>query len=276
MDTFPSLKVQLLWIILLFLLSLAAFKIIKRKNLIAFPPIKGPFILLKDILFTFGFYLVLTIGIGSFIFNLFKDFYFKSPIETVSIFQLFFMIFIASYLLCYVKCRKFNFFERKENYFEIFLKVGLYLVVIFPIVSLIGQISDTFLYLAFDVKGYEQLAVTFLKKTLSSKLALFGSLTSIVILAPLTEELLFRGFLFNFIRNRFGTKIGVIISGLLFALFHYSHAQGLGNVSLLLSLSFFGGMLAIFYVMSSSLIYPILLHALFNLLSSLRILFFDI
>lgn len=276
MDTFPSLKVQLLWIALLFLLSLASFKVIKAKNLIAFPSIKGPFVLLKDIIFSFGVYLVLTMALGSFIFNLFKDFYLKSPIETISIFQLFFMIFIASYLLCYVKLRKFNFFERKENYFEILLKVGLYLLVIFPIVSLIGQLSDTFLYLAFDVKGYEQIAVTFLKKTLSSKIALFGSLTAIVILAPLTEELLFRGLLFNFIKNRFGAKTGVIVSAVLFALFHYSHTQGLGNLSLILSLSFFGGMLAIFYLMTSSLIYPILLHAIFNLLSSLRILFFDV
>lgn len=186
------------------------------------------------------------------------------------------MTLVSGFLICYVKFRKFHFFERKENYFEILLKVGLYLAVIFPIVSLIGQLTDTFLYLVFDVKGYEQLAVTFLKKTLSSPIALMGSLISIVVLAPITEELLFRGLLFNFIKNRFGSKAGVIVSAVLFAVFHYSHTQGLGNISLILSLSFFGGMLAILYLMTSSLIYPILLHAIFNLLSSLRILFFDV
>lgn len=276
MDTFPSLKVQLLWIFLLSGLSFFAIKLIKKKKLIDFTSLPGPFIGLKDIFFTFGFYLLLTLGAVPLIFSFLKDFYLKSPIETISLFQLFFMTLVAGYLLCYVKLRKFSLFERQENYFEILLKVLTYLIVIFPIVSLIGQISDTILYLAFDVKGYEQLAVTFLKKTLTSPIALFGSLISIVILAPVTEELLFRGLLFNFLKNRFGTKAAVFISALLFAIFHYSHAQGLGNISLILSLTFFGAMLAIFYLMTSSLLYPILLHAIFNLLSSLRILFFDI
>jgi uncharacterized protein len=276
MDTFPSLKVQVLWILLLSGLSYFAIKAIKAKKLVEFPQIKGPLVSLKDIVISYGFYLLLTIGAVPFVFGLLKEVYLKSPIETISLFQLFFMTLVASFLICYVKFRKFSLFDRKENYFEILLKVGLYLLVIFPIVSLIGQLSDTFLYLVFDVKGYEQLAVTFLKKTLSSPIALFGSLMSIVVLAPLTEELLFRGLLFNFIRNRFGSKAGVIFSAILFAIFHYSHSQGLGNISLILSLTFFGAMLAIFYLMTSSLIYPILLHAIFNLLSSLRILFFDV
>ena len=274
-EPFPPLNQQLMWIAAFAFLSLIALKVIRKNHLIRLPAKICPVVGLKDIMWTFGFYLILSILVVPIVFTMVKGSYFKFPVETISIFQLFFMTLVSSFILCYIKIKKISLFHKPGSYSDLFIKVCLYLLVIFPIVSLIGQLCDTILYVAFDVKGYEQLAVTFLKKTLSNPIALFGSLTSIVILAPLTEELLFRGLLLNFFQNRFGSKIAVILSGLLFAAFHYSHSQGLGNISLLFALSFFGVMLGIFYLMTASLIYPIMLHAIFNLLSSLRILFFQ-
>lgn len=276
MDTFPPIKVQLLWILVLSALSMIAYRVIRVKKLCTITKTPSVSVNLKDILISFGFYLMLSLLVVPVAFQFMKNLYLKAPIETISLFQLFFMTFVAGFLVTFIKIRKFKLFEKPENYFEILLKSLLYLAVIFPIVSLIGQLSDTFLFLAFDVQGYQQLAVLFLKKTIGNPIALTSSMISIVILAPLVEELLFRGLLLNFLKNRFGMKTAVIASGILFAIFHFSQSQGLGNLSLLLSLSYFGMMLAVFYLMTSSLIYPMMLHAIFNLLSTLRILFFDI
>jgi uncharacterized protein len=275
MELFPPLNQQLMWIAFLSVLSFFAFKIIKSKKLVHLDNRTVAFISLKDVLYTFGFYVVLSFAVVPFVFSIVHDHYIQNPIQTISLFQLFFMTLVSSFILCYLKIRKISLIKSPESYIDGFVKVILYLIVIFPIVSLLGQICDTFLYLFFDVKGYEQLAVTFLKKTLHDPLSLTASLISIVVLAPLTEELLFRGVLLNFIQNRFGSWAAVIVSGVLFAIFHYSHSQGFGNVSLIVALSFFGMMLGIFYLMTASLFYPIMLHAIFNALSSLRILFFD-
>lgn len=276
MDQFPPLKEQLFWIAILSLLSYFATKVIKKKQLVSFANKTLAIISLKDVTLTFGTYLLLSLILAPLAFNMVYKLYSRSPLETLSVFQMLFMTFIASFLLIYLKFRNIQFFKKSESLFDTFIKVVLYLIVIFPIVSLIGQLCDTFLYVAFDVKGYEQMAVTFLKKTAQMPLALFSSIVSIVILAPLTEELLFRGILLNFFQNRFGIKPALIISGVLFALFHFSMSQGLGNVSLLAALSFFGVMLGIVYNKTSSLLAPMLLHGLFNLLSTLRILFFEI
>jgi membrane protease YdiL (CAAX protease family) len=275
MDTFPPFNQQLLWIAILSILSILALKVIKKKNLLAIPSTTIASINLKDVIYNFGFYLVLSIAVVPLVFALVKNTYIKSPIETISLFQLFFMTLVSGFILCYLKIKKIVLFKKPASFGEAFIKVLLYLIVIFPIVSLIGQLCDTYLYLAYDVRGYEQLAVTYLKKTIHNPLALGASVISIVILAPLTEELLFRGLLLNFFQNRFGSWPAVFISGILFALFHYSHSQGFGNVSLLCALSFFGVMLGAFYLMTASLIYPMMLHAIFNLLSTLRILFLE-
>jgi membrane protease YdiL (CAAX protease family) len=276
MDQFPPLKEQLFWIVLLCVLSFIAFRVIKKKQLATVTNTALEFISLKDVVINFGAYIALSAFAAPYVFKKLYHIYIKAPLETISLFQMFFMTLVASFILIYLKAKNIHFFKKTEPFFEILIKAVLYLLVIFPIVSLIGQICDTFLYLAFDVTGYEQMAVTFLKKTAKVPLALFASIVSIVILAPITEELLFRGFLLNFLQNRFGIKIALVVSGVLFAIFHFSISQGFGNVSLLAALSFFGIMLGIMYHKHKSLIYPILLHGLFNLLSTLRILFVEI
>lgn len=276
MDFFPPLKEQLFWIAILTLLSYFSYTFIKKRSLVSLTDKVCAVVSLKDILITFSTYLALSLIAVPVVFKLIYPIYIRSPLETISLFQMCFMTFIAAFLLVYVKFKNIQLFKTSSSLLDICLKVILYLIVIFPIVSLIGQLCDTFLYLAFDVKGYEQMAVTFLKKTSKMPLALFSSIVSIVLLAPIVEEILFRGLLFNFFQNRFGTKIGIIVSGILFAIFHFSLAQGFGNVSLIAALSFFGIMLAIVYHKTQSLIYPMLLHGLFNLLSTLRILLFEI
>lgn len=77
------------------------------------------------------------------------------------------------------------------------------------------------------------------------------------ILVPIAEELIFRGFLYNFLKERWGVWPGVFISALVFAIIH-------GNVIVGVTAFFLGIILAILYEYSHSLWTSILFHSVNN------------
>lgn len=90
---------------------------------------------------------------------------------------------------------------------------------------------------------------------------------TIGIAAPFGEEMLFRGFLFNALKRRFGLVAGLVVSALLFASVH-SYILGLLPVFLV------GLVLAWVYQNSGSLWTSIVLHATNNTLAVLLAYFF--
>ena len=78
-----------------------------------------------------------------------------------------------------------------------------------------------------------------------------------VLLAPLAEELLFRGVLLRVFRRRIGTAGAVLASSALFAAVHL-HLPALAPI-FVLSLG-----LSVAYLRTGSLVIPIVMHALFN------------
>ncbi|MDE2679969.1 MAG: type II CAAX endopeptidase family protein [Verrucomicrobiota bacterium] len=80
---------------------------------------------------------------------------------------------------------------------------------------------------------------------------------SVVIMAPIAEELLFRGILYNTIKHTGYPIAGMIISAALFALVH-------GSLALMLPLFVMGFALAWVYEKSGSIIAPMMMHATFN------------
>ena len=80
---------------------------------------------------------------------------------------------------------------------------------------------------------------------------------SVVIMAPIAEELLFRGILYNTIKHTGYPLAGMIISAALFALVHSS-------LALMLPLFVMGFALAWVYEKSGSIIAPMVMHATFN------------
>jgi membrane protease YdiL (CAAX protease family) len=143
----------------------------------------------------------------------------------------------------------------------------------FPAVIFIGQISDLFLYLVFNVILYEQVAVRFLKMHLQSPSMLTVALFSILIAAPIIEEFLFRGLLQNWFKKFFGKRAAIPLAALFFALFHLAPSQGVGNISLFVSLFTLACYLGFIYERQGSLCASIGLHMSFNFVSTLRILF---
>jgi membrane protease YdiL (CAAX protease family) len=92
---------------------------------------------------------------------------------------------------------------------------------------------------------------------------LFNALVVIVlvtVIAPLGEELFFRGFFFGALRNWRGPVLAAILSGGLFGLIH----AGSSPVGYLVPLAFFGIGLCLLYELTGSLYPSIALHALNN------------
>lgn len=144
----------------------------------------------------------------------------------------------------------------------------------FPLVTVIGDLSDWVLNHLFGIQYYEQAAVKFLKTALQAPGSLMFAILAVIILAPLLEEMLFRGLLQNYLRSKLGRKAAILLSAIIFAGFHFSPAQGLGNISLSLSLLILGIYLGFLYERQQSLLAPLGLHMSFNSINALRILFY--
>lgn len=142
----------------------------------------------------------------------------------------------------------------------------------FPVVAILADLLDKIVKGLFGESAYEQTAVQFVKIASSSPFALLFALVAVLVLAPFIEEFLFRGLLQTYLKKRMGPKAAILISALLFAFFHFSLSQSVGNISLILSLFLLGGYLGFLYERQGSLWASIGLHITFNTISALRIL----
>jgi membrane protease YdiL (CAAX protease family) len=93
-----------------------------------------------------------------------------------------------------------------------------------------------------------------------STLALVLVCVLVCVLAPLAEEVLFRGYLFTALRNWRGLWPAALVSGAVFGVIH----AGSTPVGLLVPLAVLGVGLALLYAWTGSLYPPIALHAVNN------------
>jgi membrane protease YdiL (CAAX protease family) len=85
-----------------------------------------------------------------------------------------------------------------------------------------------------------------------------------ILVAPVTEELLFRGVLFRAIRDRRGFWIGAMVSSVVFGLVHFVPAPWQDTVLLQVTMVFTGFALAWIYERRSNLFVCIVTHMTFN------------
>ena len=83
---------------------------------------------------------------------------------------------------------------------------------------------------------------------------------SVVLTAPVTEELFFRGFFFRGLSNGFGVWPAALASGFIFSLAHL-------NLGAIIPFTLIGAIFAISYQRTGSLLTPIATHFAFNLIS---------
>lgn len=164
--------------------------------------------------------------------------------------------------------------ESPHSYGTDFSQAAFAWFIAFPLVVFVNQSLDWILTNLFHIQQMpEQLAVQFLKMTFGSPLLLILAIVSIIVLAPLVEEILFRGFLQSFIRQHLGSKQAIVITSVLFALFHYSSEQGIANLTIVVSLFVFSLFLGLLYEKRGSLAAPIALHSLFNAVNVVNLYF---
>lgn len=85
----------------------------------------------------------------------------------------------------------------------------------------------------------------------------FALVAGALILGPVVEEFLFRGFLYSTLKGLLGMRAALLLSALLFGALHEGPAAMTGTAVL-------GAALALLYERSGSLIAPVTAHALFN------------
>lgn len=88
-----------------------------------------------------------------------------------------------------------------------------------------------------------------------------------VVVAPITEEFLFRGLIYRSIRDRHGVALGAIVSALLFGVIHYVPGPWPDAVALQITMVVTGLGLALVYEWRTTLLSPIVGHAAFNLIA---------
>jgi len=99
---------------------------------------------------------------------------------------------------------------------------------------------------------------------------IFLSFISVVVVAPLLEEFLFRGFLYSQLKVSFLKEWGaVVLSSLVWTSLHFQY-----EIGILFFLFLFGLFLGYFRIKYNSLLIPVVLHMLNNLVAFLLIIYF--
>lgn len=84
------------------------------------------------------------------------------------------------------------------------------------------------------------------------------------VVAPITEELLFRGLIQRGLTSRFGITAAIVIQGLVFGAAHLTPSQGWGNLTLIASLAVLGMLLGFITHLTGRLTAAMIAHSLFN------------
>jgi uncharacterized protein len=277
-----------------FLVGLFAFFVLwiaKSKGYFVFPVDKRtyPSISFKSVLIFFAIYLCITLFLAPLFLHAFYSLYGKyhsgssPPVGTMGGIQLVILGSILLFFFLYARFENPALYKRiwkNENApnaqpirFDIGIGVLTWFIA-FPLVAVVGEISDMLLNRFFGLQNYEQVAVRYLKTSLSSFETMIIPLFIILFIAPTIEEFLFRGCLQTFFKKYIGIKTAIVLSSLCFSLFHFAPSQGLGNISLVVSLFTFALFLGFIYERQASLFASIALHITFNTFSTIRILFF--
>lgn len=191
-----------------------------------------------------------------------------------------FVISVAFFLIRTILYRQYRIiwkqiWRKQNNKQAIIQDIGIGVLawlISFPLVVAVGQLCDFVIYVFFHLETYEQVAVRYLKQSTDSPSQLVPALLMIVCAAPIIEELLFRGCLQSYLKRYMKTASCIVFSSICFSAFHFSLSQGIGNISLLLSLFVFALFLGFVYERQGSLFASISLHMTLNIVSVLRIL----
>lgn len=246
------------------------------------PPIQYPIIGLILYLVIFLFTVPLALKFFSFAYSPFKAIFTHHPSLLAGVVQVLSIMITTCFVMI------FSFFQNQgvvktiwKKHFtwtSAFKDFGLGIitwVISFPFIICIDQLGDFLTLLIFGISDVEQVAVRYVRLSIESPFLLTVAIISTVLAAPLLEEWIFRGFIQTYLKAKMGFFKALLCSSLIFALFHISPTQGVGNFTLVSSLFTFALYLGFIYEKRKSLIASIALHMTFNSISVMRIVLFS-
>jgi uncharacterized protein len=137
------------------------------------------------------------------------------------------------------------------------------LVVAYPMAeALMTGISALLSWRGFSLQP--QLPIDWLTSFREQPASLLSALVALVVITPILEELLFRGFLQSALRRYLNRAVALIITAALFAAAHYGARQGIANLPILAGIFVLGIFLGYLFERERTLLAPISLHILFN------------
>lgn len=137
----------------------------------------------------------------------------------------------------------------------------------FPFTLVISQILALITLSFFSGPEKEQVAVMYVRLAQSIPVLFWLMVSSIVLIVPILEELLFRGFLQTYLRQYLGVAGSIICASVIFAIFHYSSSQGVSNFEILGSLFVLSCFLGFLFERQKSIWASAGLHSFFNFIS---------
>ncbi|MDO9592411.1 MAG: type II CAAX endopeptidase family protein, partial [Erysipelotrichaceae bacterium] len=185
---------------------------------------------------------------GFAIFNHFSDALLTSVILSA-------LIFIGVIVYYYYRKRHivrppYRFYRMSGYQIAISLIIGVGCIFLSQLIILISQ-SMGILNVE-NLENYEQLILSMIGQSPTWLILL-----TVGIIAPIAEELLFRGLVFHMFNRHMNIKIALIVQGLLFGAFHMNLVQGLYA-------SVLGIVLGITYLLTGTLWIPIIIHIVNN------------
>lgn len=145
-------------------------------------------------------------------------------------------------------------------------------LVSYPFAMVLGQLTAILVLLFSGQFSVDQIAVREFKRIVAYPSLFTVTSLGIIFIVPCVEELLFRGYLQSWLKTKIkNTYIAIVVTSIVFALFHFSPAQKLTNIELAVSLFILSCFLGFLYEKKKSLWASIGLHASFNAVSVLMI-----
>ncbi|XTB06710.1 CPBP family intramembrane metalloprotease [Treponema denticola] len=228
--------------------------------------------IIKDLCILFILYILVFFMlsyVGKFLFKNFYNYYYILFVKYNGIFgSLLFLLFIIIFYLFYSKDLKIIFIYKKLN-FSFIVKILIYILSIGMIYYIIYFIFDNaflfnfFKYFNDVLTGKKNITIydiLILEKSLKPRFEPFMLIGS-VIFGPIFEEILYRGLMYNKLKEISNAFIGVLISSILFALLHIpKYGFGINTFFLFLV----GILLAYCYEKTNNIYVPIFVHSINN------------
>lgn len=142
-----------------------------------------------------------------------------------------------------------------------------------PIVLIFSQLVAFLLPLFTNKIPLDQTVVAHMRELAKYPLLFWATALGVITIAPIVEEILFRGFLQSWLFDIFGRNRAIIFTSIIFAGFHFSFAQGIFNFELLVTLFLLSCFLGFIYEKRQSIWASIGLHFTFNLIGVIMIAF---